>query len=66
MSVEYFPTEEMWADVLTKPLQGNSYKIMRIKLMNMPEVYVEPGENTLATGIKTEGLSKKNNNVEFN
>ena len=45
MSVEYFPVEEMWEDILTKDFQGKSYQIIRSKIMNMPELYVEPGEN---------------------
>lgn len=28
------PTESMWADVLTKPLQGMAFKRMRAELMN--------------------------------
>ena len=28
------PTEEMWADVLTKPLQGMAFQTMRAELMN--------------------------------
>ncbi len=28
------PIEEMWADVLTKPLQGKAFREMQAKLMN--------------------------------
>jgi len=28
------PTEEMWADVMTKPLQGTAFRVMRAELMN--------------------------------
>ena len=63
---EYFPTEEMWADVLTKPLQGNLYQIMRSKLMNMPELYLEPDENTPAKGSKAAGVYTMERQVEFN
>ena len=42
MEVDYCPTEEMWADVLTKPLQGKAFREMRSKLMNMPVDYVDP------------------------
>ncbi len=28
------PTEEMWADILTKPLQGKAFREMQAKLMN--------------------------------
>ena len=38
----------MWSDVLTNPLQGKSYRIMISKLMNMPRLYVDPGENASA------------------
>ena len=44
MIVEYCPTEEMWADILTKPLQGAPFRKMRSVLMNMPEHYVDPDE----------------------
>ena len=33
LRVEYCPTKEMWADYLTKPLQGSLGKFMRRKLM---------------------------------
>ena len=49
MNVEYCPTEEMWADVLTKPLQGKAFRVMRSRLMNMPEDYVDPPTQT--TGV---------------
>jgi hypothetical protein len=35
------PTEEMWADVLTKPLQGLKFMKMRAFLMNCPVNYSE-------------------------
>ena len=41
MEVEYCPAEEMWADVLTKHLQGRAFREMRSKLMNMPVDYAE-------------------------
>jgi hypothetical protein len=28
------PTEEMWIEVLTKPLQGKLFREMQVKLMN--------------------------------
>jgi hypothetical protein len=28
------PTEEMWADIMTKPLQGTAFRVMRAELMN--------------------------------
>ena len=34
--VEYMPTEEMIADILTKPLQGDLFIRLRKALMNLP------------------------------
>jgi hypothetical protein len=34
MIVVNCPTEGMWADILTKPLQGKVFRVMRSKLMN--------------------------------
>jgi len=34
MKVTHCPTEEMWVEVLTKPLQGRAFRLMRSKLMN--------------------------------
>ena len=56
----------MWADVLTNPLQGKSYQIKRSNLMNIPEIYVDPGENAPPKVIKTEGVYSNNKHVEFN
>ena len=33
LKVEYCPTKEMWADYMTKPLQGSLGKTMRKKIM---------------------------------
>ena len=41
VSVKYCPTEDMWADVLTKPLQGKKFRTMRATLMNCPTDYEE-------------------------
>ena len=38
------PTEEMWADILMKPLQGKAFRVMRSKLMNCEEDYFENEE----------------------
>ena len=59
MLVEYFPTEEMWEDVLTNHLQGKSYQIMRSNLVDMPDLYVEPGENAPAKGSNITGVKTK-------
>jgi hypothetical protein len=34
LDLQYCPTEHMWADVLTKPLQGAKFRLMRAFLMN--------------------------------
>ena len=39
------PTEKMWADIMTKPLQGMAFQTMRAELMNCPVNYEEPEEN---------------------
>jgi hypothetical protein len=36
------PVEEMWADILTKPLQGMAFQTMRAQLMNFPINYEDP------------------------
>ena len=41
VDLEYCPTNEMWADVLTKPLQGDKFRQMRAMLMNCPINYTE-------------------------
>ena len=41
MSVEYFPTGEMWSYVLTKPFQVIAFKKMRDMLMNCSVEYLE-------------------------
>ena len=39
-----YPTEEMWADIMTKPLQGTAFRVMRAELMNFPVNYEDPEE----------------------
>ena len=41
INLRYCPTEQMWADVLTKPLQGVQFRTMRAILMNCPIEYSE-------------------------
>jgi hypothetical protein len=41
LDLQYCPTETMWADVLTKPLQGAKFHLMRAFLMNCPIDYHE-------------------------
>jgi hypothetical protein len=36
------PAEEMWADILTKPLQGMAFQTMRAQSMNCPVNYEDP------------------------
>ena len=72
MIVEYCPAEEMWADILTKLLQGAPFRKMRSVFMNMPEHYVDPDEkpgtnssirstgvqDTEIAGVRTQGTKK--------
>jgi hypothetical protein len=39
LTVEHMPTDKMWADINTKPLQGKGFRVMRAQLMNVPEDY---------------------------
>ncbi len=41
VDLKYCPTDQMWADVLTKPLQGQKFREMRSFLMNCPLDYSE-------------------------
>jgi hypothetical protein len=38
------PAKGMWADVMTKPLQGMAFRTMRAELMNCPVNYEDPPE----------------------
>ena len=38
------PTEEMCADIMTKPLQGTAFRVMRAELMNCDINYEDPPE----------------------
>ncbi len=38
------PAEGMWADVMTKPLQGMAFRTMRLDLMSCPANYKDPPE----------------------
>jgi hypothetical protein len=44
IDLRYKPTEEMWADILTKPLQGQAFRLMRSHLMNCPIDYDDPDD----------------------
>ncbi len=37
--MEHRPTDEMWIDINTKPLQGAKFREFRSKLMGIPENY---------------------------
>jgi len=39
------PTEKMWADMMTKPLQGTAFRVMRAELMNFDINYEDPPED---------------------
>jgi hypothetical protein len=58
VSVEHCPTKEMWADVLTKPLQGYLFYLMRSKLMGCP-IYLSEEESLdgAANGSNSTALS---------
>ena len=45
VEVKYCPTEKMWSDVLTKPLQGEKIRKIRSMLTNCPEDYYEIPSN---------------------
>jgi hypothetical protein len=41
LDLQHCPTEQMWADLLTKPLQGPKFSTMHAFLMNCPVEYSE-------------------------
>jgi hypothetical protein len=41
LTLQYCPTDQMWANILTKPLQGSKFCLFRPFLMNCPENYTE-------------------------
>ncbi len=49
IDVKLCPTNEMWADVLTKPLQGQKFRDMRAFLQNCPKDYDNDVEFQLLT-----------------
>jgi hypothetical protein len=57
LDLQYCPTKQMWADVLTKPVQGPKFQSMRAFLMNCPIDYSEepcfiPSPNSMLTLTK--------------
>ena len=53
MRIHDCPTGQMWADVLTKPLQGLAFKRMRAQLMNCSVEYEEDEEQETTTPLKS-------------
>jgi len=54
VKVEYFPTENMLADIFTKPLQGMAFRRMRECIFNLPFT------NTV-TGVHRSVLNERKN-----
>jgi hypothetical protein len=53
------PMEEMWADMLTKQLQGMAFRTMRAELMNCPVNYEEDEECKSDLAKKKENATRK-------
>ena len=51
------PTEVMWADIMTKPLQGTAFHVMRAELMNCPVNYEDPTEEEAKETKRTQPIS---------
>lgn len=51
LEIKYCPTDDMWADINTKPLQGSKFYKMRAVLMNVPVDY-DDEEEMLSTPIE--------------
>jgi len=48
------PSEEMWADIMTKPLQGMAFRVMRAELMNCDVNYEDPLEEEESESVPTQ------------
>ncbi len=46
LNLQYCPTDDMWADILTKPPQGSKFSKMQAFLMNCPVNYSEDPVST--------------------
>ena len=51
------PTEVMWADIMTKTLQGTAFSVMRAELMNCPVNYEDPTEEEAMETKRTQPIS---------
>ncbi len=51
------PTEVMWVDIMTKPLQGTVFCVMRAELMNCPVNYENPTEEEAMETKRTQPIS---------
>ena len=45
MRIEYCPTDLMWADFYTKPLQGRKFRLFRSMLLNIDDPLLHPENN---------------------
>ncbi len=45
------PSKKMWADIMTKPLQGTAFRVMRAELMNCDVNYEDPPDDKIAQPI---------------
>ena len=54
IDVKFCPTDEMWADVLTKPLQGQIFFDMRAFLQNCPRDYDDEYEAKLSSTMMSQ------------
>ena len=51
------PAEMMWADIMTKPLQGTAFRVMKAELMNCPVNYEDPTEDETMETKRTQPIS---------
>ena len=41
VNIKYCLTEQMWSDILTKPLQGQQFRLMRAMIMNCQDTTID-------------------------
>ena len=51
VNIKYCPTEQMWSDELTKPLQAQQFRLIRVIKMNWPMDYNETDNQDTTSGI---------------